>query len=64
MKRHQQPIRGTSPFHFLLAAIICLSGCTATPAWHAGLEGAIAQAKREQKPLYVLSIFGDLSKKC
>jgi hypothetical protein len=41
-----------------------LAGCTTAPTWSTRLDDAIVIAKREQRPLYVLSVFGDLSKKC
>ncbi len=49
------------PVGLALAAAAC-----APPAirWEADVPSAIARAKRENRPLYVLSLFGDLTKKC
>lgn len=46
---------------------LLIAGCaTATPElrWHADLGEAVARAGRENRPIYALSLFGDLSKKC
>jgi hypothetical protein len=44
---------------------LATAACSA-PAirWEADVPSAIARAKREDRPLYVLSLFGDLTKKC
>lgn len=45
--------------------LLALAGCAAPPArWEDSLDAAVARATREGRPLYVLSVFGDLSKKC
>ena len=42
---------------------LLLAGCAAAPLrWQTELDGAIAEASRTNRPLYVLSVFGDLSK--
>jgi len=33
-------------------------------SWHSDLGEALARAGRENRPVYALSLFGDLSKKC
>jgi hypothetical protein len=46
---------------------LLLAGCATAPSaldWQTDLDAAIARAGREGKPIYALSLFGDLSKKC
>ncbi len=45
--------------------LVTLAACSSAPLrWSNDLDAAIARAKSENRPLYVLSLFGDLSKKC
>jgi hypothetical protein len=46
--------------------LIALAGCTASSGlrWESDLDRALARARGDHRPLYVLSLFGDLTKKC
>ncbi len=48
-----------------ILAVLFLAGCATPPArWEESVDDAVARATREGRPLYVLSVFGDLSKRC
>lgn len=44
--------------------MLALAGCAPGAIFESDLGEALARAKREGKPVYALSVFGDLTKKC